>query len=84
MKSMKMSVIVLAVLASTALAACSASPDSVNVADASNSAGAALENSAAELDATTDNLVESDIANINAAANVAAPSAQNNANMAVQ
>ena len=70
MKSMKMSVIVPAILAALALAACNPSPDSVNVADASNSAGAALENSAAELDATTDTLVEGEIANINDAANV--------------
>lgn len=71
---MKTPVIVLAALASMSLAACSASPDSTNVADASNSAGAALENSAAELDATTDTLVENEIANINAASNETAPS----------
>lgn len=68
---MKKSVIVLAAL--TVLAACNSSPDSTNVADASNSAGAALENSAAELDATTDTLVENEITNIGTAANETAP-----------
>ena len=70
---MKKSVLVLAAIASVSLAACGKAPDSTNVADASNSAGAALENSAAELDATTDNLVENEIANINAASNSAVP-----------
>ncbi|MES2289351.1 MAG: hypothetical protein V4530_06395 [Pseudomonadota bacterium] len=76
---MKKFVIVLAVSAS--LAACGKAPDSTNVADASNSAGAALENSAAELDATTDNLVENEIGNIGASSNAMAPvdAAANNA-----
>jgi hypothetical protein len=54
------------------LAACGKAPDATNVADTENSAGAALENSAAELDATTDNLVENEVANIDAEANDAA------------
>ncbi len=55
------------------LGACSKAPDTINVADTENSAGAALENSAAELDATTDNLVDNEVANMNAeAANTAA------------
>ncbi len=55
------------------LAACAKAPDTINVADTENSAGAALENSAAELDATTDNLVDNEVANMNAeAANTAA------------
>lgn len=51
------------------LAACGKAPDATNVADTENSAGAALENSAAELDATTDNLVEGEVVNIEAEAN---------------
>lgn len=70
---MKKFVIVLAAVASVSLAACGKAPDATNVADASNSAGAALENSAAELDATTDNLVENEIGNINAASNASPP-----------
>lgn len=70
---MKISGIVVAAVASALLAGCNKAPDSTNVADASNSAGAALENSAAELDATTDNLVESEIANISAASNTGVP-----------
>ena len=54
------------------LTACSKAPDSTNVADTGNSAGAALENSAAELEATTDNLVDNEVANIDAEANEAA------------
>lgn len=62
------------------LTACSKAPDSTNVADTGNSAGAALENSAAELEATTDNLVDNEVANINAEANEAtAEDAGNNA-----
>lgn len=76
---MKKSVIVLA-LVPAFLAACNSSPDTTNVADASNSAGAALENSAAELDATTDTLVENDVSNINAAANNTAPTGTDPAN----
>ncbi|MEP6784523.1 MAG: hypothetical protein ABI898_02160 [Sphingomonadales bacterium] len=70
---MKMSGIVVAAIASALLIGCGKAPDSTNVADASNSAGAALENSAAELDATTDNLVENEIANINAASIASMP-----------
>ncbi len=55
-----------------ALPACTKAPDTTNVADTGNSAGAALENSAAELEATTDNLVDGEVANINAEANEAA------------
>ncbi len=51
------------------LTACSKAPDATNVADTGNSAGAALENSAAELEATTDNLVDGEVANIDAEAN---------------
>lgn len=51
------------------LTGCSKTPDATNVADTENSAGAALENSAAELDATTDNLTENEVANIVEAAN---------------
>lgn len=54
------------------LTACSKAPDATNVADTGNSAGAALENSAAELEATTDNLVDGEVANIEAEANDAA------------
>jgi len=50
------------------LAGCAKAPDTINVADTENSAGAALENSAAELDATTDNLVDNEVANMNAEA----------------
>jgi starvation-inducible outer membrane lipoprotein len=63
---------ILAAAALLGLAACSKAPDATNVADTENSAGAALENSAAELDATTDNLVEGEVANIDAEANGAA------------
>jgi starvation-inducible outer membrane lipoprotein len=52
-----------------ALSACGSAPDGTNVADTSNSAGAALENSAAELEATTDTLVDGEVANIDAEAN---------------
>ncbi len=55
----------LAAIALFALAACGKTPDATNVADTENSAGAALENSAAELEATTDNLVDSEVANAN-------------------
>jgi uncharacterized lipoprotein YajG len=77
---MKKSVIVLA-LVPALLAACSSAPDSTNVADASNSAGAALENSAAELDATTDTLVDNEVGNINAASNDTAPADVNAQNV---
>lgn len=76
---MKKSVIILAIVPAL-LAACSSSPDTTNVADASNSAGAALENSAAELDATTDTLVESEVSNIDTAANATAPAGTDPAN----
>ncbi len=55
-----------------ALAACTKAPDATNVADTANSAGAALENSAAELEATTDNLTDGEVANIDAESNDAA------------
>jgi ABC-type glycerol-3-phosphate transport system substrate-binding protein len=62
------------IAAALALAACgTANTDTTNVADRSNSAGLALENSAAELEATTDNLVEGEIANITAASNATLP-----------
>ena len=51
------------------LTGCSKTPDATNVADTENSAGAALENSAAELDATTDSLTENEVANIGEEAN---------------
>lgn len=54
------------------LTGCSKTPDATNVADTENSAGAALENSAAELDATTDSLTENEVANIGEEANDAA------------
>ncbi len=54
------------------LSACGSAPDGTNVADTSNSAGAALENSAAELEATTDTLVDGEVANIDAESNSAA------------
>lgn len=69
----------LASAALLALAACGKPADSTNVADANNSAGAALENSAAELEATTDNLTEAEVANINAEANAATATEGNNA-----
>ena len=59
-------------MATVVLAGCSRPDDATNVADASNNAGMALENSAQELEATTDTLVENEIANINAEANAAA------------
>ena len=59
----------LATLALLALSACGKPADTTNVADTENAAGAALENSAAELDATTDNLVDGQVANIDAEAN---------------
>jgi hypothetical protein len=62
----------LAAIALLGLAACTKAPDTTNVADTENSAGAALENSAAELDATTDNLVDGEVANIGSEANGAA------------
>jgi uncharacterized lipoprotein YajG len=58
----------IALAAMLGLGACSKTPDTINVADTENSAGAALENSAAELDATTDNLVDNEVANMNAEA----------------
>ncbi len=62
------------------LTACSKTPDSTNVADTGNSAGAALENSAAELESTTDNLVDNEVANIDSEANdTATQGAGNNA-----
>ena len=63
---------VFAIVMLASLSACGKAPDATNVADQSNSAGAALENSAAELEATTDNLVEGEVANINAESNAAA------------
>jgi len=57
------------VLVALALCGCGKAPDSQNVADTSNSAGAALENSANELDATTDNLTDATVDNIDAADN---------------
>jgi hypothetical protein len=62
----------IAAIALLGLAACAKAPDTTNVADTENSAGAALENSAAELDATTDNLVDGEVANIDDEANGAA------------
>lgn len=64
--------IAIAGILSLGLAGCAKAPNTTNVADTENSAGAALENSAAELEATTDNLVDGDVANINAAANATA------------
>lgn len=64
----------IALAALVGLGACSKTPDAINVADTENSAGAALENSAAELEATTDNLVDNEVVNMNAeAANTADP-----------
>ncbi len=60
-------------------AACTKDPDSQNVADTRNSAGAALERSANELDATTDNATDATVANINAEANDAAAANATNA-----
>ena len=54
---MKKSVMVLLATA-VALTACGRPTDATNVADASNNAGMALENSAQELEGTTDTLVE--------------------------
>ena len=71
---MKKSVMVLLATA-VALTACGRPTDATNVADASNNAGMALENSAQELEGTTDTLVEHEIANINAEANAAASEA---------
>jgi hypothetical protein len=73
----------IALAALLGLGACSKTPDAINVADTENSAGAALENSAAELDATTDNLVDNEVSNMNAeAANSAVEgSAADNSNM---
>lgn len=51
------------------LGACAQPANTTNVADTENAAGAALENSAAELEATTDNLVDGEVANIGAEAN---------------
>ena len=51
------------------LSACAKPADTTNVADTENAAGAALENSAAELEATTDNLVDGEVANIDAETN---------------
>ncbi|UVO53247.1 hypothetical protein [Sphingomonas sp. SUN039] len=62
----------LAAAALLILAGCGKAPDATNVADTENSAGAALENSAAELEATTDNLAENEVANAGAEANSAA------------
>ncbi len=62
-------VLLLTTTALLTLTACSKEPDATNVADTGNSAGAALENSAAELEATTDNLVDGEVANIDAEAN---------------
>jgi uncharacterized lipoprotein YajG len=73
-----MKTIVILAAAALALAACSKSPDTTNVADRSNSAGMALENSAAELEATTDNLVEAEIANLQAAENATDSAANTN------
>lgn len=67
-----MKTIVILAAAALALAACSKSPDTTNVADRSNSAGMALENSAAELEATTDNLVDAEIANLQSSGNSSA------------
>lgn len=66
-----------------ALSACGKPADTTNVADTENAAGAALENSAAELEATTDNLVDGEVANIEAEANgtaIEGNAAENSAN----
>ncbi len=70
-----MKTIVVLAAAALILTACGKSPDTTNVADRSDSAGMALENSAAELEATTDNLVDLEVANIQAAADANATSA---------
>lgn len=75
---------VLAFISLVSLSACAKAPDATNVADQSNSAGAALENSAAELEATTDNLAESEVANINAESNEAAVEANTASNAAAK
>jgi hypothetical protein len=74
--------VALAGVALLGLAACSKAPDTTNVADTENSAGAALENSAAELDATTDNLVDGEVANIDDEANGEAADANATGNAA--
>ncbi len=73
---------IVAAAALFALSACGKPADTTNVADTENAAGAALENSAAELEATTDNLVDGEVANIEAEANGAAVDANTAGNSA--
>ncbi len=65
---MRKVVALFAIMMTVALTACTKSPDTQNVADTGNSAGAALERSANELDATTDNLTDTTVQNIDAEA----------------